>query len=134
MLCVLIRIATIYRFQYKNHTKLSQICSQGIFFLGTQDRVRNSLGKRAISVRAIEALPYFENVPSIPLRHQTQHAPAYTIDCQNHLRGYFFPTFFKINTLIQFQYNHQTSFGVASDWRLSVANNSKNLQATDVCF
>ena len=26
------------------------------FFLGTQDRVRNSRGKRAISVRAIEVL------------------------------------------------------------------------------
>ena len=38
-----------------NHTQLSQICSQGIF-LGTQERVRNSRGKRAISVRAIEVL------------------------------------------------------------------------------
>ena len=29
------------------------------FFLGTQERVRNSRGKRAISVRAIEVLLYF---------------------------------------------------------------------------
>ena len=28
------------------------------FFLGTQERVRNSRGKRAISVRAIEVLLY----------------------------------------------------------------------------
>ena len=42
----------------ENHTKLSQICSQGIFFLGTEERVRNSRGKRAISVRATEVLLY----------------------------------------------------------------------------
>ena len=30
----------------------------GIFFQGTQERVRNSRGKRAISVRAIEVLLY----------------------------------------------------------------------------
>ena len=29
------------------------------FFLGTQERVRNSCGKRAISVRAIEVLLYY---------------------------------------------------------------------------
>ena len=29
------------------------------FFQGTQERVRNSHGKRAISVRATEVLPYF---------------------------------------------------------------------------
>ena len=29
-----------------------------VFFLGTQERVRNSRGKRAISVRAIEVLLY----------------------------------------------------------------------------
>ena len=39
-------------------TKLSQICNQGIFFLGTQERVRNSRGKRAISFRATEVLLY----------------------------------------------------------------------------
>ena len=44
-------------FQYKteNHPKLSQICSF-VFSRGTQERVRNSRGKRAISVRAIEGL------------------------------------------------------------------------------
>ena len=30
------------------------------FFLGTQERVRNSRGKRAISVRAIEVLLYLQ--------------------------------------------------------------------------
>ena len=30
------------------------------FFQGTQERVRNSRGKRAISVRAIQVLPYIE--------------------------------------------------------------------------
>ena len=48
-------------FQYKieNHPDLTQICSYGIFFQGTQERVRNSRDKRAISVRAIEVLLYF---------------------------------------------------------------------------
>ena len=32
------------------------------FFQGTQERVRNSRGKRAISVRATEVPLYFENV------------------------------------------------------------------------
>ena len=31
----------------------------GFFFQGTQERVRNSRGKRTISVRAIEVLLYF---------------------------------------------------------------------------
>ena len=31
------------------------------FFLGTQERVRNSHGKRAISVRATEVLLYFDS-------------------------------------------------------------------------
>ena len=43
----------------ENHPKLSQIYSYGIFFNGTQERVRNSHGNRAISVRAIEVLLYF---------------------------------------------------------------------------
>ena len=46
-------------YKKENHPKLSQICSYGIFCLGTQERVRNSRGKRAISVRAIEILPYY---------------------------------------------------------------------------
>ena len=48
-----------YHFQYKkeNHLKLPQICNYGIF-PGTQERARNSRGKRTISVRAIEVLLY----------------------------------------------------------------------------
>ena len=48
----------INHFQYKieNHPKSTQICSYGIYFQGTQERFRNSRGKRAISVRAIEVL------------------------------------------------------------------------------
>ena len=42
----------------ENHTKLSQICSQWFVFLGTEERVRNNRGKRAISVRAIEVPLY----------------------------------------------------------------------------
>ena len=49
---------TIFNIKKQNHIKLSQICSYGIFFQGTQERVRNSRGKRAISVRAIEVLLY----------------------------------------------------------------------------
>ena len=39
-------------FQYKieHSPKLTQICSYKIFFLGTQERVRNSRGKLAIEV------------------------------------------------------------------------------------
>ena len=63
MLCVFIRIAslsTIYHFKdiKENHPKLSLICSYGNLFLGSHKRVRNSHGKRAISVRAIEVLLY----------------------------------------------------------------------------
>ena len=42
----------------ENHPKLSQICNYVYLFLGFQERVRNSHGKRAISVRAIEVLLY----------------------------------------------------------------------------
>ena len=41
-----------------NYPKYDNVCSYGIFSLGTQERVRNSCGKRAISVRAIEVLLY----------------------------------------------------------------------------
>ena len=37
----------------ENHLKLSQICRYGIFFLGTQERVRNKRGKRAISSSSV---------------------------------------------------------------------------------
>ena len=45
-------------FNIKNHPKLSEICSYGTFFQGPQEQVRNSRGKRAISVRATEVLLY----------------------------------------------------------------------------
>ena len=35
---------TVFNIKKIYQTKLSQICSQGIFFLGTQERVRNSRG------------------------------------------------------------------------------------------
>ena len=38
--------------------KLSQICSYGFLFQGTQERVGNSGGKQAISVQAAEVLLY----------------------------------------------------------------------------
>ena len=41
-----------------NYPKFDNVCSYGIFAMGTQERVRNSRGKRAISVRAIEVLLY----------------------------------------------------------------------------
>ena len=46
---------TIFNIKEENHPKLSEICNQGIF-LGTKERVQNSRGKRAISVRATEVL------------------------------------------------------------------------------
>ena len=39
-----------------NYPKYNNICSYGNFYQGTQERVRNSRGKRAISVRATEVL------------------------------------------------------------------------------
>ena len=41
-----------------NYPKFNNICSYGIIFQGTQERVRNSRSKRAIDVRAIEVLLY----------------------------------------------------------------------------
>ena len=49
---------TIFNIKKENHPKLSQICSNGIFFQGTQERVRNNRGRRDISVRATEVLLY----------------------------------------------------------------------------
>ena len=46
----------ISQYEKENHLKLSQICSYGLCSKGTQERVRNSHGKRAISVLAIEVL------------------------------------------------------------------------------
>ena len=42
-----------------HYSKYNNICSYGIFFQGTQERVQNSRGKRVIDVRAIEVLLYF---------------------------------------------------------------------------
>ena len=39
---------TIFSIKKENQPELSQICSHGIFFHETQERVRNSRGKRAI--------------------------------------------------------------------------------------
>ena len=41
------------------YPKFNTVCSYGIFSLGTQERVRNSRGKRGIGVRAIEVPLYF---------------------------------------------------------------------------
>ena len=49
---------TISQYEKENHLTLSQICSYGIFFQGTQERVRKSHGKQAISVSATEVLLY----------------------------------------------------------------------------
>ena len=51
---------TIFNIKKENNPKLSQICSSGFLFQRTQERVRNSHGKRAISVRATEVLLYFD--------------------------------------------------------------------------
>ena len=42
-----------------NYPKYNNVSSYGIFSSGTQERIRNSRGKRAIGVRAIEVLLYF---------------------------------------------------------------------------
>ena len=54
------RVHEIHHFQYQkeNHHGEYQICSYGVLFQGTQERVRNSRGKRAISVRVTELLLY----------------------------------------------------------------------------
>ena len=51
---------TNFNIKKDDHPKLSQICSYGIFFQGTQEQVRNSHGKRAISVRATEVQLYLQ--------------------------------------------------------------------------
>ena len=50
---------TIFNIKKEKYPYLSQICSYGFLFKGTQERVRNSHGKRAISVRATEVLLYY---------------------------------------------------------------------------
>ena len=49
-----------------NYPKSAAIC---FLFQGTQDLVRNSRGKRAISVRAIEVLLYMFLVPAAHLAY-----------------------------------------------------------------
>ena len=49
---------TIFQCIKENSPKLSQICSYGIFFKGTQEWVRNRRGKQTISVQTTEALLY----------------------------------------------------------------------------
>ena len=48
---------TIFNMNKKNTLNYPKSAAMG-FFQGTQERVRNSRGKRAISVRAIEVLLY----------------------------------------------------------------------------
>ena len=49
-----------------NYPKYNNVCSYGILSLGTQGRVRNSCGKRAIGVRAIVVLLYLCLTQFIP--------------------------------------------------------------------
>ena len=49
---------TIFNIKKKIILNFPQICSHGIFFQGTQLRVRNSQSKRVSRVRAIEVLLY----------------------------------------------------------------------------
>ena len=58
----------------ENHPKLSQICIGRVFFLGNQERVQNSRGKRAVSIRA-EVLLYICN--HLRLR---KRLPIFTLD------------------------------------------------------
>ena len=51
---------TIFNMKKKNNLNYPKSAAIGFFFKGTQERVRNSRGKRAISVRAIEVLLYIE--------------------------------------------------------------------------
>ena len=46
---------TISQYKKENHPELSQLCIS-VFFQGTQERVRNSRGKLAISVLIIEGV------------------------------------------------------------------------------
>ena len=52
---------TQYTIQYKkeNHRLNFPVLQPRDYFLGTQERVRNNRGKRAIGVRAIEVLLYY---------------------------------------------------------------------------
>ena len=56
---------TIFKIKKENYPLLSQICSCGILFQGTQEQIRNRRGKQAISVWAIEVLLYCGSFVSI---------------------------------------------------------------------
>ena len=49
---------TIFNIKKKNNPNYPKSVAMGFLFQGTQERVRNSRGKRAISVRATEVLLY----------------------------------------------------------------------------
>ena len=55
----------LYQYKKENHPKLSKntimSAAMGLFLLGTQERVRNSRGKRAISVRASKIVLYMSD-------------------------------------------------------------------------
>ena len=61
-----------------NYPKYNNVCSFGIFSLGTQERVRKSRGKRAIGVRATEVLLYLEFRSNL-----RELCPFFTVKCQN---------------------------------------------------
>ena len=57
------------------------------FFQGTQERVRNSRGKRAISVRATEVLLYLKQNGRITDCSRNRESGSNKIDCDNnHVR------------------------------------------------
>ena len=70
---------TIFNMNKKNTLNYPKSVARG-FFQGTQERVRNSRGKRATSVRAIEVLLYMEKALQVILifacretRNETDH-------------------------------------------------------------
>ena len=54
-----------------NYPNYNNVCSYGIFSLGTQERVRDSRGKQAIGVRAIEVL--LDISETFSLKGSSQH-------------------------------------------------------------
>ena len=56
---------TIFIIKKKVTLNYLRSAAMGFFFHGTQEPVRNSRGKRAISVRAIEGLLYFYQLPNV---------------------------------------------------------------------
>ena len=56
---------TFSRYEKENHSKLSQICSYGIFSKGLKNEFETAVGKRAISARATEVLLWNAIVESL---------------------------------------------------------------------